>query len=593
MRFALAHSVREQRGAAFLESISETEKIIAFCRVLLAATTLAIALVDPKEPPWPWLTYGVLGGYVAFSLVLFWLVRGEYVRGRRVGPYSVVSDVVWAVLITLCTEGGATPFFLLNVFVISSVSVRWGFAASAPLTILLACLYPLLILFASRWVDPAAFTFQRAHLFRPVYLVALGYLVGYLGEHERRSKRKLAFMLALTSLFRRERAPGWGLTRLMRWVLQYFGAERGLLILRDPESERYFTWDMARGGGRLRLGLRISEHDPLDLPVVGPSEAFLTHGGEAGSATALCYDVTSGATCRRTLPPDLRLPWDGGEQVLLVTPVLIGDEVRGHAAVVRARRPRFTREDLQFLVLIAGQAAAGFEAVRLQRKAEEVAVLEERARIARDLHDGFIQALAGIDLRLEACRLVLERDPSRLPQELAQLQQTVERGYREVRHYLAVLRSASREAHDLASTLERIGAEFSMRDRLGVKLSLPPAVAGLSSSAAYEITQIVREALSNAARHGQATQALVKITAYQTHCTLVVRDNGRGFQGGGVAAADGTVSATAAPWSIRERAAALGGTLRVRSRSGEGTEVTVRIPLATEAEREPARRRSA
>ena len=91
-----------------------------------------------------------------------------------------------------------------------------------------------------------------------------------------------------------------------------------------------------------------------------------------------------------------------------MVPILIQRELRGRAMVLRKRRPKFAREDMEFLLLVVGQAAAAFEAARLQAKAEEVAVLEERARIARDLHDGFIQSLAGIDLRAEACLKMLD-----------------------------------------------------------------------------------------------------------------------------------------------------------------------------------------
>src|SRR5205807_4665586 len=133
--------------------------------------------------------------------------------------------------------------------------------------------------------------------------------------------------------------------------------------------------------------------------------------------------------------------------------------------VIRDSRPKFTRDDLEFLLLLVGQAAAGFENVRLQEKAEEFAVSEERSRIARDLHDGFIQSLAGIDLRVEACKLLLQRDPARVRHELEELHEAVNRGYREVRHYLSILRAASRPADDLWSSLDRLAAEFSIRER--------------------------------------------------------------------------------------------------------------------------------
>ena len=250
------------------------------------------------------------------------------------------------------------------------------------------------------------------------------------------------------------------------------------------------------------MRLRITKTDPLPLAFAAPTEALLVNAVHPG-ATALCYDVTSGSIHRKLIVPDLRLPDGEAVQALLVAPVLIQRELRGRAVLVREGRRRFTRDDLEFFLLIVDQAAAGFEAVRLQEKAEEVAVLEERARIARDLHDGFIQSLAGIDLRVEACRKLVERDPARVPRQLEELHQMVDRGYREVRHYLTVLRSASRQADDLCATLDQLAAEFSIREHLRVDLALPPTDPGLPAATVYELAQIVREALRNAVRHGR------------------------------------------------------------------------------------------
>jgi len=112
-------------------------------------------------------------------------------------------------------------------------------------------------------------------------------------------------------------------------------------------------------------------------------------------------------------------------------------------------------------------------------------------------------------------------------------------------------------------------------------LSRPPADPGLPTSTAYEITQIVREALHNAVRHGRATQAVVKLAARPSHVYLVVRDNGKGFvNGNGSIDADGFLAPTSAPWSIRERAAALGGSLRVWTRANEGAEISLMIPVS-------------
>src|SRR5215813_2493601 len=581
------------RPVAPLEAFSRTEKIIALSRVLLATATLLVVIVDPHQPSFsPNLAYAILTAYALYSAVIFALVRGEYVRQEpapfrtaitgalHIGPYSAAGDVIWVTIISMFTERGTSPFFLLHVFVISSVSMRWGLRATLTVTIILAFSYPAALL-ASHWISAEDLVLHRAHIVRPIYLLVLGYLIGYPGEHERRSKRRLGLMVELPAAFRRKRPPGAGLVRVMRRALDHFEAQRALLVLRDPDSGRYFTWELTRRGKPTRIALRITQADPLPLPFAAPTEGFVANELRPGTAMALCFDVLTGALSRKYVSSDLEAFTDDPPQVVLAAPVLIQRELRGRALLTRPAGDKFTRDDLDFLLLLVAQAAAGFETVRLQGKAEELAVLEERARIARDLHDGFIQALAGIDLRVEAAKLLLRRDPARVPKALEDLHVAVDSGYREVRHYLTVLRQASRQDSDLGSTLDRLAAEFAIRERLKVHMARPQADPGLPVSTAYELTQIVREALHNAVRHGHATQAVVKLGARPSHVYLVIRDNGRGFPNGdGSSDGDGFLKPASAPWSIRERTAALGGSLRGWSKPGHGSDVSLLIPVA-------------
>jgi signal transduction histidine kinase len=363
-------------------------------------------------------------------------------------------------------------------------------------------------------------------------------------------------------------------------------------VLRDPESGRYFTWELTRRQGRTRLALRITEQDPLPRPFAAPTEGFLANDLRPGSASALCYDVLSGTIERKRIAHALPLAEHAVAEAVLAAPVLIQRESRGWAIVARETGSKFTRDDLEFLVLIVAQTAAGFENARLQAKAEEVAVLEERTRIARDLHDGFIQSLAGIDLRIEACKVLLQRDPQRVPRELEELHQAVDSGYREVRRYLKVLREARRPTDDLWAALDRLVAEFPARERLRLHVERPSTAPPLAPEAGYEVVQIVREALRNAIRHGRATQAIVKIGCRPSHLYLVVRDNGSGFQhANGHVDPDGYLAESAAPWSIRERAGALGASLRVWTQPGKGTEISLTIPAPGRNGRHGAERR--
>src|SRR5438552_7116511 len=166
MRPLLNPRLRPRRGASLM-AVSHTEKIIAFCRVLMAATTVAIAVVDPQQPSYePEIGYVVLAAYLFSSALLFWIVRGEHVGQEKMGYFSTATDFAWILAITLFTERGATPFFLLNIFLISSVSVRWGFAVSLPVTLLLAALYPGLVFVSGLLLDPDTFSVHPAHLGR-------------------------------------------------------------------------------------------------------------------------------------------------------------------------------------------------------------------------------------------------------------------------------------------------------------------------------------------------------------------------------------------------------------------------------------------
>jgi signal transduction histidine kinase len=564
-----------------LRAFSRTEKVIAFCRLLLLFAASTIMLVDPKalwSPLGPYVVITLLA-YGAFGIAVFVLVRSERVRQENIARVSVAVDVVAITLLTLLTEGGVSPFFLLHVFVISSVSVRWGLKPTVWTTILLALLYPVVAFAASRTIDPSLFNFTRAHLFRPLYLLALGYLIGYLGEHERQSRRKLGFMLELMAAVRTRRPTGRTLTLLMRQTLRFMNAEHAQLTVLDPDSGRYFTWSVVRQSHEHRVRLRITDEPPHRFEFAAPTEGFVLNDLTPKRPSALCYDVVTGTLTRRffTTPVDLPAP---NVQALLVSPILLQRRLHGHVIVGTTTKRRFTREDLEFLLVFVAQGAAGFETVRLQEKAEEVAVLEERGRIARDLHDGFIQSLAAIDLRVEAAKVLVNRTPDRLPRALEELHQVVDRGYQDVRHYLTVLRNTSRPTEGFLTVLDRLAADFSVRSRIRVLLSRPDTDPQLPPGLAHDLTQIIRESLHNAVRHGQASQAVVKVGARQTHVFLIVRDNGRGYLGAGQAPdADGFLPRGAEPWSIRERVEALGGELRVWTQSGLGTEISLWLPL--------------
>jgi signal transduction histidine kinase len=215
-----------------------------------------------------------------------------------------------------------------------------------------------------------------------------------------------------------------------------------------------------------------------------------------------------------------------------------------------------------YLLLVAGVARSIW---RYQANARQLAVLEERRRIARDLHDGLAQELSFI---ASAAHGLQSERPMR--PNVAALAAAAERALDESRRAIAALTRTPNEALDVALAQ----AAFEVANRVGTRLSLDldPAV-HVPATTREQLVRIVREAVTNAARHGNAATVTVSLRNGDG-LMLRIADNGDGFDPD--AFAGGGFGLT----SMRERAHSLGGELRVASTRASGTDVEVVIPSA-------------
>lgn len=213
-------------------------------------------------------------------------------------------------------------------------------------------------------------------------------------------------------------------------------------------------------------------------------------------------------------------------------------------------------------VLLAGGAVA--EIREVQRDRARLAALEERGRVARELHDGVAQEV--LYLLAQARRLRTEQPGPEADRLLA----AAERALAESRSAISALRAPLDEP--LATALARIGGELGRRLELDVRVEADPD-AQVDQPARDALVRIVGEALANAARHGGARGATIELRAGPP-CRLVVRDDGCGFDPDPARVPAGAYGLQA----MRERAAAVGGELRIRSAPGAGAAVEVTLP---------------
>ena len=254
-----------------------------------------------------------------------------------------------------------------------------------------------------------------------------------------------------------------------------------------------------------------------------------------------------------------------------------GEALLGVLCVARKEARVFQSADRELLEALAVQASIAIENARLYKEIESLATVQERERIAREMHDGLAQALAYLHLKLG---LLEERAPTnglaRIRPELGELKQLVWEAHQEVRQSIVGLRDSVSRSQELLPTLERFLRDFGAQHGIQVVLQAQDDRAPrLSAAAEAQLVRIIQGALTNVWKHAGATRAVVRVEGRGAHCEVSIHDGGCGF--------DPRTMGTGRPsgfglQGMRERAERLGGSLAIESRPGEGTRVTVRLP---------------
>jgi signal transduction histidine kinase len=234
----------------------------------------------------------------------------------------------------------------------------------------------------------------------------------------------------------------------------------------------------------------------------------------------------------------------------------------------------FTAQDQELVEMFAVHAGIAIQNARLHQRVQELAVVDERLRISRDLHDGIIQSIYAVGLTLEDVPDLMVEEPAeataRIDRAIDRLHTTI----RDIRTFIVGLEGPADLA--LAEAIEAVVAETPPAPGLAIDLDLAAAEAiegRLSLEASHELLQIVREALSNTARHSGATHATLSLRIERDDLTLLVEDDGIGFDPASQPA-EGHLGLA----NLRERAAAVGGRISIDSRPGMGTRIIVRLP---------------
>jgi signal transduction histidine kinase len=234
----------------------------------------------------------------------------------------------------------------------------------------------------------------------------------------------------------------------------------------------------------------------------------------------------------------------------------------------------FTEDDERLVEMFALHAGIAIENARLHEQVQRLAIVEERERIGRDLHDGIIQSIYAVGLSLEDVPDLMTEEPEEATARVERAIDSLDQSIRDIRNFIFGLRPELLEQAGLVGGLAALADEFRVNSMVDVDLVTADARdADLPPELISQLLSIAREALSNIARHSKATQGGVHVETTEANVMLIISDNGVGFDSSKPRSAghQGLVN-------MRARASSVGGRLEVQSEPGFGTRIIVDVP---------------
>ena len=335
-----------------------------------------------------------------------------------------------------------------------------------------------------------------------------------------------------------------------------------------------YTWDPETGRGDVAATRGFSPE--LDALI---ASRFRDHAGEPPSSAA----VVASEDARSDPSLDQVVVEATGVRSLVELPIMSGDRLFGVFSVGYRHPRQFREAERQLFSTFATRAGVAMENARLFDEAQKAASLEERQKLARELHDSVSQALYGIALGARTARMWLDREADRAKEPLDYALGLAEVGLAEMRALIFELRPESLEAEGIVAALNRQAAAIGARYEIEVvtDFDAEPELTPRAREALYRIAQ---ESMHNVVKHAGAGRIDIRLASDSRSVMLEVSDNGHGFD------PHGEFPGHLGLRSMAERAEAVGAAYEIQSRAGAGTRVRVRVPLtAVAASAEAAR----
>lgn len=583
--------------------IRRTERWLATARVSLTIAALVTLWMEPaREVFYSRGLFWLLTVYLAHGVLVMLLVKFRHQSTRSFRLVVHGADIVWPVLMTVFTTAQRGPFFLFFVFVMAAAAYRWGLwetigTAVTAVVLLWAeamVVRPTIEKVANGYLGTLHMPQLGMHqldsqqlFLTSVYLMVLGLLLGYMAENQKKLRAERAVITRVLGSTRVEAGMTATLQEILGEILNIYGARRVVSASQEANSYRVFLAEVNRGAEGAAT-LRWHEAPPEQQPAYlfnSPVDALYAERTGNGYHSVLLdragmrvRDVDTGFLVQLAKVESFQSiasvafvfgrEWTG--RVFLFDPEVIGDR----------------EEELHFLQEFSQQVGPAIYNVYLIRRLRERAGAVERAKFARELHDGAIQSLIAVEMQLDVVRRQSGQAPV-VTSELHRIQKLLREEVLKLRELMQEMKSFEVDGERLPGFLADTVERFRRETGISAEFTCELQNVELAQKVCREIARIVQEGLVNVRKHSGAHHVLVRLAKRSGALQLTVEDDGRGFPFSGRLTQSELESAGKGPMTIRERVRLLEGELTVESNPGHGARIEVRIPPARQTNHGP------
>lgn len=555
------------------------ERRIAIARIAAAVTLLIVMGVgsDAFHSDRVTILMGAYAVYAAFVLAMH--VRYPLTTTTTAVACALhVVDLIWATLSTAQSGGASSHTFLLFLLVLMVAAYRWSLAGSLVTGLAVLLITSLEAVAATRGYFDWPFELDT-FLALTSAVVVFAVIFGLLSEKLHALGAQAITLGEVLRGVSRARGMTAAIHETLAQILMLFRS-RGVVVAVEEDDGAASLWEARAGQVLPLLSRRELSRDEraslfFALPSYGrTSELRRMARGDAATMHTLGTDGVLHRHVVDRVPP---LPGIEGCRTVVFTASEVPRCWTIRLFVLDPERPSDLVLRLALLQKLVDQVTPSLASLYLLRRLRSRAEARERARIARELHDGVVQTLAVLDLRLEMARRRVGAIDAALADDLSQTRLLLRADVANLRELIDRMRPLEVDGARLPAELADVVERFSRLADIEARLVWAADGVELSPRQCEEVIRIVQEALVNVRRHSHATEVVVRVSADIAEWEVIVADNGRGFGFAGVRSHAELKQGGEGPRVIRERVEALGGSLVIQS-SSSGARLSMVFP---------------